>query len=41
MNVASQGMPFANSPFGFLIIVLISLAVSIAVAFYLAKKKMF
>ena len=40
MNVASEGMPLANSPFGFLIIVVLSLAVSIAVAVYLAKKKM-
>jgi magnesium transporter len=41
MNVAPEGMPFAGSPFGFLAIVLVSLAVSIVVAVYLAKKKMF
>ncbi|MDP3447725.1 MAG: magnesium transporter CorA family protein [Eubacteriales bacterium] len=41
MNLAREGMPFSDSPFGFLIIVLISLAVSIVVAFYLAKKKKF
>jgi len=41
MNVNSAGMPFANSPFGFLIVVVISLVVSIAVAVYLAKKKTF
>ncbi len=40
MNVAPQGMPFANSPYGFLIIVLISFAVSIGVAVYFFKKKM-
>ena len=41
MNVAPQGMPFANSPYGFLIIVLLSFVVSIAVAVYFSKKKMF
>ena len=41
MNVNAAGMPFASSPFGFLIIVVLSLGVSIAVAVYLAKKKMF
>ncbi|MPN16360.1 hypothetical protein SDC9_163699 [bioreactor metagenome] len=41
MNVDVSGMPLANSPFGFLAIVLISLAVSVAVAVFLAKKKMF
>ena len=41
MNVNASGMPLANSPFGFLAIVLISLGVSVAVAIFLAKKKMF
>jgi magnesium transporter len=41
MNVNSRGMPLANSPFGFLAIVLVSLGVSVGVAIYLAKKKMF
>ena len=41
MNVVPEGMPFATSPFGFLIIVLLSFAVSIAVAVYFFKKKMF
>ncbi len=41
MNVAPQGMPFANCPYGFLIIVLLSFVVSIAVAVYFSKKKMF
>ena len=41
MNVVPAGMPFAGSPFGFLIIVLISFAVSIAVAVFFFKKKMF
>ena len=41
MNVNSRGMPLANSPFGFLAIVLVSLGVSVGVAIYLAKKRMF
>ena len=41
MNLNAAGMPFANSPFGFLIVVVFSLVVSIAVAVYLAKKKTF
>ena len=41
MNVNAAGMPLANSPFGFLAIVLISLGVSVAVAIFLAKKKNF
>ncbi len=41
MNVNSSGMPLAGSPFGFLAIVLVSLGVSVGVAVYLAKKKMF
>ena len=41
MNVDVSGMPLANSPFGFLAIVLLSLGVSVAVAIFLAKKKMF
>jgi magnesium transporter len=41
MNVAGEGMPFADSPWGFLAIILISLAISIVVAYYLAKRKMF
>ena len=41
MNVNAAGMPLAKSPFGFLAIVLVSLAVSVGVAIYLAKKKMF
>ena len=41
MNVATEGMPFAGSPYGFTIVVALSFMVSIAVAIYLAKKKMF
>ena len=40
MNVAPEGMPFANSPYGFWIIVFLSFAVSIGVAIYFFKKKM-
>lgn len=41
MNVAPEGMPLSSSPFGFAAIVALSLVVSIGVAIYLAKKKMF
>ena len=41
MNVATEGMPFAGSNYGFAIIVALSLVVSVVVAIYLAKKKMF
>ena len=41
MNVNAAGMPFAGSPWGFLIVILISLAVSLIVALILAKKKFF
>ena len=41
MNVNPSGMPLSGSPFGFLAIVLISLALSIGVAIFFAKKKMY
>lgn len=41
MNVNTAGMPFAGSPWGFLIIILISMAVSIVAALILSKKKFF
>lgn len=41
MNVNTGGMPFANSPFGFLIVILISLAISICVAIVFSKKNLF
>lgn len=41
MNVALGGMPFAQSDFGFLIIIVISLALSVLVAILFVKMKMF
>ncbi|MDO4273177.1 MAG: magnesium transporter CorA family protein [Eubacteriales bacterium] len=41
MNVNTAGMPFAGSPWGFLIIILISMAVSVVAALILSKKKFF
>lgn len=41
MNVASEGIPFAGSEFGFVIILLFALLVSIIVAIIFAKKKFF
>ena len=41
MNVNTAGMPFSSSPWGFLIINLISVAISIIAAVILTKKKFF
>ena len=41
MNVAGSGMPFANSPYGFTIVIAISLICSIAVAIIFSKKNLF
>lgn len=41
MNVNSAGMPFADNPRGFLIIILFSVAISIIAALILSKKKFF
>ena len=41
MNVNSAGMPFADNPWGFLIIILFSVAISIIAALILSKKKFF
>ena len=41
MNVNSSGMPFADNPWGFLIIFLFSVAISIIAALILSKKKFF
>lgn len=41
MNVNINGVPFAQSPFGFLSIVLISILMSVVVAILLIKMKMF
>lgn len=41
MNVASTGMPFADSPYGFVIIVVTSLILSLLVTILFIKAKMF
>lgn len=41
MNVQLSGMPFAESHWGFLIIILISLVISLVAAIILSKKKFF
>ena len=41
MNVASAGMPFADSPFGFLIIVAASLVLGLLVTIFFTKNKLF
>lgn len=41
MNVASSGMPFADSPFGFIVIVVASLILSLLVTILFIKMKMF
>lgn len=41
MNVNSAGMPFADSPFGFAIVIAISAAISLIVALIFSRKNMF
>lgn len=41
MNVSTAGMPFANSPWGFLIVILLSILISLVVAMIFSKKKLF
>jgi magnesium transporter len=41
MNVSDAGMPFASSPYGFILIILISIILSVVVALYFTKKNMF
>ena len=41
MNTNVAGMPFARSEFGFIIIIMISLLVSIIVAIFCSKKDLF
>ncbi|MEG2720108.1 MAG: magnesium transporter CorA family protein, partial [Oscillospiraceae bacterium] len=41
MNVSGAGMPFANSPYGFLIIVILSLALSLVASLIFSKSKKF
>ncbi len=41
MNVSVDGMPFASSPYGFVLIILISIIMSIIVSLYFSKKNMY
>ncbi len=41
MNLNSRGMPFADTPWGFAIIIAICLIVSVLVALFFSKKKLF
>ena len=41
MNVASAGMPFADSPFGFIIIVVASLVLGLLVTIFFMENKLF
>lgn len=41
MNVNSRGMPFADDPFGFLIVICISLVISLIVTIIFSRKKLF
>lgn len=41
MNVNASGMPFAQSPYGFWIVIGISLLISLIVAFFFSRKNMF
>ncbi|MEG0803874.1 MAG: magnesium transporter CorA family protein, partial [Pygmaiobacter sp.] len=41
MNVSSAGMPFSSSPFGFLIVVTLSVVLSVLVSLLFGKMKMF
>ena len=41
MNVNSRGMPFANHPYGFVIVLGFALALSLLVAYIFNKKDLF
>ena len=41
MNVSSKGMPFADSPMGFVFVILFSIVLSLVVAFIFRKKDLF
>lgn len=41
MNLNADGMPFASSPYGFALIILIAIAMSIAALLYFSKKNMY
>ena len=41
MNLSAKGMPFSMTPYGFWIVILISLLISLVVALIFSKKKLF
>ena len=41
MNVNTSGMPFAGSPYGFVIVIVLSLVLSLLVALIFSKKNLF
>ena len=41
MNVSALGMPFSRTPWGFLLIIILSIVASIIAAVFLSKKKFF
>ena len=41
MNVNEMGMPFATSPYGFLIVIVIALLISCIIALIFSKKDLF
>ena len=41
MNVNSSGMPFADSPYGFLIVLVFTLVLTLIVAWIFSKKDLF
>lgn len=41
MNVAGSGMPLSHSPWGFLLIIIFSVAISAVAAIILSKKRFF
>ena len=41
MNLSAAGMPFSRTPWGFLIVIILSVVASIIAAIFLSKKKVF
>ena len=41
MNLSAAGMPFSRTPWGFLIVIILSVVASIIAAIFLSKKKFF
>ena len=41
MNVNASGMPFARNPYGFVSVIVLSLLLSLIVAFIFSKKNLF